>query len=734
MTWTLPRSVTSLVDSILASDHNDARTSLQHLGGTNGDIKTGGYDVLESIRASRLVLPSGADSTSWGGATTILPGDYTSQTTTLPSGVSYGFRSSLDLRNSGNAIGPISMCQYGPSMVAIVSKLVNYRELLLVDISDPMASTGTPSARIVQRVSLGNTMTPVKVVAHGRSLYVIGDASGYGILYRVDPIGLGTENGGVAIASTTVINDAPYDAVVRGNYLYILHAASIDCWKIDADDTPAYVGAGSVATGATNGGGGLWFSDGGHLWMVQGTQSIYCYDVVLGQSLALKATATTTGSNQWAIEASGQRINTLATSIGDANTGSLQTRTYRWSSAGAYTEVSFGVAYQNGLTSQAQAWGAGAMATAGNLIAAVYLNTTPNQTGVALFQSHYSPGQAGSYAQWPIPDRASGGTAAACLVVGRYVLWIDYTLNTLRAVEIASSIGATAATIQSLAAGRLTVRSGAVIGDDATVSGMLRAGGGLMVRGGVAIEGILRHQSLGTVAGSGADFINNATNASASGTRYGIRAYSSAVWTGGTSIALYAQAGGGTTNYAASLVGDVLIGAASSSMLVARRATSSSSGYIAAYGYGSGTKNGYEWGYWDGTTSTVTWRMSTDGGNSNRLSIQDSGGTTDRLYVSQGGTAWLSVSDARLKVIDAPISGALRDIITLSTVRFRYRDDPEETRRIGLLAQEVAAILPEAVDSSDPERLGLSYTDLIPLIIAAIKELAQGADRILPPR
>jgi hypothetical protein len=33
-------------------------------------------------------------------------------------------------------------------------------------------------------------------------------------------------------------------------------------------------------------------------------------------------------------------------------------------------------------------------------------------------------------------------------------------------------------------------------------------------------------------------------------------------------------------------------------------------------------------------------------------------------------------------------------------------------------------VLPEAVDATKPEQLGLSYTEVIPLLVAAIKELS----------
>jgi hypothetical protein len=64
-----------------------------------------------------------------------------------------------------------------------------------------------------------------------------------------------------------------------------------------------------------------------------------------------------------------------------------------------------------------------------------------------------------------------------------------------------------------------------------------------------------------------------------------------------------------------------------------------------------------------------------------------------------------------------------------------YNNDENQIRRPFLIAQDVQAVLPEAVNIQDQETgtLGMSYTDTIPLLVAAIKELkaivdAQGAE------
>jgi len=102
------------------------------------------------------------------------------------------------------------------------------------------------------------------------------------------------------------------------------------------------------------------------------------------------------------------------------------------------------------------------------------------------------------------------------------------------------------------------------------------------------------------------------------------------------------------------------------------------------------------------------------------------GGTAsvNGVALASGATAWASASDIRLKTILEPIQGAVAKLSSLRTVIGRYKTDPEDARRPFLVAQDVQSVLPEAVDVIDAEgHLGLRYTELIPLIIAAINEL-----------
>ena len=86
-------------------------------------------------------------------------------------------------------------------------------------------------------------------------------------------------------------------------------------------------------------------------------------------------------------------------------------------------------------------------------------------------------------------------------------------------------------------------------------------------------------------------------------------------------------------------------------------------------------------------------------------------------------TSWTSASDERLKDIIEPISNAVAKVGSLRAVIGKFKFDQNNTRKPFLIAQDIQAVLPEAVDASNPDQLGVAYTEVIPLLVAAIKEL-----------
>ena len=85
-------------------------------------------------------------------------------------------------------------------------------------------------------------------------------------------------------------------------------------------------------------------------------------------------------------------------------------------------------------------------------------------------------------------------------------------------------------------------------------------------------------------------------------------------------------------------------------------------------------------------------------------------------------------SDARLKTDIETITGALDRVRKLRGVTFSRRDTGN--RGVGLIAQELAAIVPAAVMTHEDGLLSVAYGNLVGVLIEAVKDLADKVDRL----
>lgn len=141
-----------------------------------------------------------------------------------------------------------------------------------------------------------------------------------------------------------------------------------------------------------------------------------------------------------------------------------------------------------------------------------------------------------------------------------------------------------------------------------------------------------------------------------------------------------------------------------------------------------------------GTTSGPTITSST--GSNATLPVAS---TTASGVVTTGAQSWagaktftgvvtapdfVTTSDARLKTAIAPIRDALTKLLQLQGVTFEMAEMADEPRRrMGLLAQDVHAVAPEAVIEAEGI-LRLAYGNLIGLLVEAIKDLACEVDQL----
>lgn len=95
-----------------------------------------------------------------------------------------------------------------------------------------------------------------------------------------------------------------------------------------------------------------------------------------------------------------------------------------------------------------------------------------------------------------------------------------------------------------------------------------------------------------------------------------------------------------------------------------------------------------------------------------------------KIYASDDIVAF---SDARQKRDISPITDALHKVRSLVGVLYT---DTADQRKTGLLAQDVQAVLPEAVTTDEHGNLALAYGNLAGILVQAIKEIATRVDEL----
>ena len=102
-------------------------------------------------------------------------------------------------------------------------------------------------------------------------------------------------------------------------------------------------------------------------------------------------------------------------------------------------------------------------------------------------------------------------------------------------------------------------------------------------------------------------------------------------------------------------------------------------------------------------------------------------------FLTVNGT-FINNSDQRAKHDIAPLHYGLAEVRRLKPVSFHWNDMASERKTLGLVAQDVQAVLDEAVFADDPtradSRLGIAYNSLVPVLINAIQELANRLDAL----
>jgi|GEM_PF-3559545 len=103
-----------------------------------------------------------------------------------------------------------------------------------------------------------------------------------------------------------------------------------------------------------------------------------------------------------------------------------------------------------------------------------------------------------------------------------------------------------------------------------------------------------------------------------------------------------------------------------------------------------------------------------------------------------GTSAYVNLSDARLKMNVSTLTGALDKIMQLRGVTFDWNKAADATKElddkqhIGFIAQEIEKVLPQVVSTADDamKTKSVAYSDVVPVLVEAIKELKAENDRL----
>lgn len=126
-----------------------------------------------------------------------------------------------------------------------------------------------------------------------------------------------------------------------------------------------------------------------------------------------------------------------------------------------------------------------------------------------------------------------------------------------------------------------------------------------------------------------------------------------------------------------------------------------------------------------GTETAYDWQVRASINNAGTiLSAALAGAGNRAVYSDPSGNLTNTASDRRLKTAIAPIRYGLADVLRLAPVSFRWKNPQLGGQtEIGLIAQDVQAIIPEVIGRNADAMLSIDYPKLVAVLINAIKDL-----------
>jgi hypothetical protein len=114
--------------------------------------------------------------------------------------------------------------------------------------------------------------------------------------------------------------------------------------------------------------------------------------------------------------------------------------------------------------------------------------------------------------------------------------------------------------------------------------------------------------------------------------------------------------------------------------------------------------------------------------DNNEIQARNAGVASDLYLQTEGGNVRVGgsivhASDRRLKKDIEDLSYGLEEILKLQPKEYNWKNRTQDHKSLGLIAQDVESIIINVVTyDADIDRYGISYTELIPVLIKAIQE------------
>ncbi len=215
--------------------------------------------------------------------------------------------------------------------------------------------------------------------------------------------------------------------------------------------------------------------------------------------------------------------------------------------------------------------------------------------------------------------------------------------------------------------------------------------------------------------------------------RYNVGSGSSGSWINSEPIF---EIGNGTAtnnrNNALTVLKNGNVGIGKSSGINGRVEIASASGLTSPQLYINETTTGYARLNFSNANRSDYWAIGAYIGatsSADRFNFYNSGTGTDIMSIEGSGNvrvngAIVHSSDIRLKKDITPIPYGLKEVLLLQPKSYNWINRETDYKSLGLIAQEVQPLIKEIVhtDADETKTLSISYTELIPILIQAIKE------------